>query len=401
MFFMVDVKTKDNSKKKKKYRFLHYLCAAGFLASGAYALSNFWEMHKFDKYVIKQVEIAANVPSAGMKKGKENNTLSMEAALIEARNHTNVSRLENPAIIWKTPISSVDMLEELLDKSIARSKEIEQFKESFDTGEVNEDSPEWIKNAYDKINAGKLDRRLEEVNKFVEQYGHSDHELIKTLLGTAQDLLKTAEEISNSEYGLRMANEYEAVNKVISGGTRLSAKNLSEKHRSLLQTLEKAGGWRSIIRFQADDFKQSHAQVFVGYLFANMGDLDRGLQHFNEAKKLMDKYPDDKNLAIIRMTPELSQKTIKGLIDSSIKELEALNHDQSKYSAGWWKRLTYYNQSIGGQVNPSIMDLSEIINGRYYSRAFWSGILALSLLYFSGRFGKKYKLSEKYEVVTK
>ena len=178
------------------------------------------------------------------------------------------------------------------------------------------------------------------------------------------------------------------------------AKNLKEKHRSLLDTLDKAGGVRSIIRFQADDFKEAHANVFVGYLMANMGDLNEGLKQFYKAKKLMDKYPDDKNLALIRNTPELSQKIIKGLIDSSISELEALNEDSAKYSSGWWKRLTYYNQSIGGQSNPSIQDMSEMINDRYWSRAWWTGLFGLASLYVAGRYGKKLRLSKQYQVMS-
>lgn len=211
-------------------------------------------------------------------------------------------------------------------------------------------------------------------------------------------MLRSLEELSQSEYGLRMANEYEALNKAVAGGTRISAKSLSERHRSLLDTLKKAGGWRSIIRFQADDFKEAHAHVFVGYLMANMGDLDQGLTHFVSAKQIMDKYPDDKNLAIVRNTPELNQGIIKGLINSSIQELTALNQDQGKYSSGWWKRLTYYNQSIGGQSNPSIQDMSEEILGRYATRFTFSGVLALFSLYISGRFGRKLRLMNKYQV---
>ena len=195
-----------------------------------------------------------------------------------------------------------------------------------------------------------------------------------------------------------MANEYEALNNSIAGGTRTTGKNLKEKDRSLLDTLEKASGWRSIIRFQADDFKQAYGDVFVGYLMSNMGDLTRGLEYFEKAKELMDAYPDEKNLAIIRDTPELSQKIIKGLINSSIKELTALDKDSSKYSAGWWKRLTYYNESIGGQSKPSIQDISETIYGRYGSRAFWSGVIGLASLYIAGRFGKKLRLSKQYKV---
>ncbi len=376
---------KTNGKKIGKYRLFHYGFLAGTLAFGGYALSNLWEMHKFDKYVIKNIEIAANVPSAG-NSSESTHGLSMETALSDARQHTRVARLDNPAIIWKTPLTDVAVLEQLLDKSIERSQQIEQFKDSFKSGDVKDEYPQWIEDAHDRINP---DVFAEELSRNGQEYSESGRAMLKTL-----------EELSKSEYGQRMANEYEALNNSVAGGTRTSAKNLKEKHRSLLDTLDKAGGVRSIIRFQADDFKEAHANVFVGYLMANMGDLNEGLKQFYKAKKLMDKYPDDKNLALIRNTPELSQKIIKGLIDSSISELEALNEDSAKYSSGWWKRLTYYNQSIGGQSNPSIQDMSEMINDRYWSRAWWTGLFGLASLYVAGRYGKKLRLSKQYQVMS-
>jgi len=291
--------------------------------------------------------------------------------------------LDNPAIIWQTPLTDVNMLNDLLDRAIQRSGEIEQFKQSFSTGQVEEDYPDWIRNANERINPAVI-RDIRENNSELSDEDRTS--------------LIALEELTSSEYGLRIANEYSALNNVVAGGTRMSAKNLSVRNRSLLDTLEQAAGWRSIIRFQADDYKDAYAHVFVGYLMANMGDLDESLVHFNAAKDLMDAYPADKNLAIFRNTPDLSQEVIQGLINSSIVELSDLNNDPGKYSAGWWKRLTYYNQSIGGQANPSITDMSEAINDRYYSRMFWSGLLGFMSFYIAGFFGKKLKLSEEYEV---
>lgn len=374
---------RNNGKKIRLYKRLHYGFLAGALAFGSYAASNLWEMHKFDKYVIKNIEIAANVPSTG---GESVSDLSMESALSKAREQTRVSSLENPAIIWKTPITDVSILEQLLEKGIERSRQIEQFKKSFRTGEIGKGYPQWVKNAYERINPEIF---AQELKRNGENYSPRERAMLRTL-----------EELAKSEYGQRIANEYEALNKTVAGGTRISAKNLSEKHRSLLDTLEKAGGWRSIIRFQADDYKETYANVFVGYLMANMGDLDGGLKHFYKAKRLMDQYPDDKNLSIIRETPELGQDVIKGLINSSIKELTSLNEDPSKYSAGWWKRLLYYNQSIGGQSNPSIQDMSEIIYGRYQLRAILAGLIGLASLYIAGKYGKRLRLSKQYEVIS-
>lgn len=361
----------------------HKILANGFfgltILSLGYSALNVWNMHTFDKYVIKQIEIAANVPS--VSSSESTSDLSMETSLRNAKSQLNVSRLENPAIIWKTPLTEISTLDDLLEKSIERSKQIGQLQESFRTGKVQSDAPQWVKDAHSKLDLKTIYSNLSQ----------NEADIISRIIPTLTEL-------ADSEYGQRIGSEYEALNTVVAGGTRTQGKSLSERNRSLLDTLSKASGWRSIIRFQADDYKNTHAHVFIGYLMANMGYLSEGLKHFHEAKKLMDKYPDNQNLAIIRDTPELNQKTIKDLINSSIIELEKLDKDSSKYSTGWWKRLRYYNQSIGGQVNPSIQDVSEEIYGRYSKRFFWTGILGLGFFFLAGRFNKRLRNAKKYEV---
>lgn len=370
------LKPPENKQNKYKRRALLFAAFAGLW--GYFSVSNLWDMHKFDKHVCRHIEIAANVPTAGSSNGSD---LSMESALQDAQENLGVARLQNPAIIWKTPVTDVGVLENLLKKAIERSRQIQSFKESYEAEEPSQEWPEWVREAHQKLKVHPIMEGLDKEQK-------------KTIL----KFYPVLEELTESEYGQRIASEYEALNNVVAGGTRISAKSLKERHRSLLDTLERAGGWRSIIRFQADDYKEAYARVFVGYLYANMGCLDNSLVHFREAKKIMDQYDDDKNLAIWRNTPELRQSTIKGLIDSSIRELEALNNDPTKYSTGWWKRLIYYNQSIGGQTNPSISDIGDNIYYRHQSRAFWCGIVALLALGICGLYTKKYRLAKKYEV---
>ncbi len=365
--------------KKRKYALL----AAGFTAMTAvcsyYSASNFWRWHIWDKYVIKQVEIAANVPSVG--KNDDEHGLSMEQALQEARGNLSVSPLENPAIIWETPYTSVKALDDLLSKAVQRTQEIKQFQDAFSTGMVQVSYPKWVKEAHARLDPRVLTQKLNGHNEILEA------------------LVPTLDELAESEYGQRIGSEYEALNSVVAGGTRTSGKNLKEKHRSLLDTLDEVGGLRSIVRFQADDYKETFAQVFVGYLKANMGYLDEALVHLRNAKKVMDRYPDDKNLAWFRNTPELEQRTIKGLINSTIREWVALNKDEARYSTGWWKRLRYYNQSIGGQADPSIQDMAENINSRYFVRATWPGNFALGFLYLAGLYAKRLRKVKEYEVV--
>jgi tetratricopeptide (TPR) repeat protein len=355
--------------KKRKYKGLHVAFLASTLACSVYAGNNALNWHNVDKYISKPVLIAANVPSidgAG--------DLNMRKALEQASQGLPVSPLENSAIIWETELSSINSLDMLLTKATERTKQLEQLKQSFDTGEASSTAPAWVKSA-------------------VQNLTLSDAALAQSPAAAA-----TLQELAKSEYGLRIASEYEALNSVVGGGTRTSGKSLEEKHKSLLETLGNASGLRSMIMFQADDYKQAHSHVFVGYLLANMGDLDSAITHFRQAKEIMDSYSDDKNVSLIRDTPELSQRTIKGLIDSSITELDALNDDPAKYSSGWWKRLTYYNYSIGGQASPSILDISENIADRYWDRAFYGGILAVISFYVAGFFGRRHQLSRKYHV---
>ncbi len=370
----------NNNAKKTKYGFLAGAFLGLSLICGGYSAKNIWSMHLFDKYVIKHIEIAANVPSVSGNTQTASN-LSMQSSLEEAKKNLHVSPMKNPAIIWKTPLTEVGALEDLLKKAIERCRQIGQFQNSFSMGKVDEEAPAWVKDAYVKLDIGAVVSAVKpEERKIIDK------------------IVPSLSELAESEYGQRIGSEYESVNTVVAGGTRLQGKSLKERHRSLLDTLDKAGGWRSIIRFQADDYMESYADVFVGYLMANMGYVSEGLEHFRKAKQIMDKYPDDKNLAIIRDTPELSQETIKGLIESSIKELEALDKDKGKYSTGWWKRLRYYNQSIGGQTNPSIQDMAEEIQGRYSARFFWSGILGLGFLFLAGRYAKRLRNANVYEV---
>ncbi len=294
--------SKTNGGKKRKYGLLTGGALGLSLLCGAYAAVNAWSMHTFDKHVIKPIEIAANVPSVS-RSSESSTDISMESALEDAREHLGVSRLQNPAIVWKTPITEMGTLDDLLGKAIERTRQIGQFQESFESGEVEDDMPQWVKDAHSRLDVGAVFSALNpEEREIVERF-------VPSLI-----------ELAESEYGQRIGSEYEALNTVIAGGTRIQAKALKESHRSLLDTLGRAGGLRSIVRFQADDYKETYAQVFVGYLMANMGYVAEGLDHFGQAKEIMDKYPDDKNLAIFRKTPELSQKTIKGLINSSIRE---------------------------------------------------------------------------------
>jgi len=371
---------KKNHRKAKNYA-LHKLFLTGTLIAGIYSGLNLWEIHKFDKNVIKKIEVAANVVSVG---SHNENELSMESKLLEARKNTHISKHRNPAIIWKTRVTDVPTLDILLDKSIKRSREIQMFEDSFETGKIDPNSPPWVKEAHYKINPRGFRRELKENG---DNFNLRDKVIMGGLI-----------EFCESEFNQRIANEYDALNRVVSGGTRMKAKNLSERHKSLLDTLKKAGGWRSIIRFQADDFKQAYADVFVGYLTSNMGDIDTGLQHLRKAKKTMDKYSDDKNLAIWRNTDELSQRTIKGLINSAIIEFDTLNKDESKYSSGWWKRLAYYSRSIGGQTDPSIYDVADNVVGRYKARGIYLGILGGISFFVAGKFGKRYKKSKEYWV---
>jgi len=373
-----ETSTTENNPKKRKYARITCAFLGASLLFAGYAGLNAWNLHKFDKYVTKQIEIAANVPSVSSAVKSD---LSMESALTQARSQVFISSMNNPALIWKTPLTQVDTLEDLLGKATERAHQIGEFQEAFATGKITSQTPAWVVNAYNKLDLKRM-------------FASLTQEQQKVFSGIAPSFIELAE----SEFGQRIASEYESLNSAVAGGTRTQAKSISERNRSLLDTLDKAAGYRSIIRLQATDYKASHAHVFIGYLFANMGYVSEGVAQIEKAKAIMSKYPAEKNLALFRDTPELSQQTINALLDSSIKELKSLDADPSKYSTGWWKRLRYYNQSIGGQSNPCIQDVSEAIEDRYMARLKISGALALIGFYFAGKMGKRLRNAKRYEV---
>jgi len=68
----------SNIKKIVKYNSWHKGFMLTSLICGLYAANNLWEMHEFDKYVIQNVGVAANVLSAG----KSSDSVMRERILI-------------------------------------------------------------------------------------------------------------------------------------------------------------------------------------------------------------------------------------------------------------------------------------------------------------------------------
>ena len=60
-----DPTIEDNGKSIRKYKLLHTTLLTASALAAVYLGNNLWNIHKFDKYVNKYIEIAANVPSAG------------------------------------------------------------------------------------------------------------------------------------------------------------------------------------------------------------------------------------------------------------------------------------------------------------------------------------------------
>jgi hypothetical protein len=89
---------------------------------------------------------------------------------------------------------------------------------------------------------------------------------------------------------------------------------------------------------------------------------------------------------------------IKGTIDSAIDELSKLDDASDKFSTGWWKRLRYFNKSIGGQEDPSILDVCESINSRYTTRAMLDFSLAAFFLFMAGFYAKRARKESLYHV---
>ncbi len=212
--FLIMSYTTTNGKKKRKYGLL----TAGFLSAslvcGGYSAVNAWSLHTFDKYVIKQIEIAANVPTVS-RSSKSPSGLSMESSLEEARRKLDVSRLENPAIIWETPLTEISTLDDLLGQAIERARQIGQFQESFSEGKVPKTAPQWVKDAHHELNMSYILSTLHEYK-----------------LDKMSGIIPSLAALTQSEYGQRIGSEYEALNTVVAGGTRTQGKSLTESQHS-------------------------------------------------------------------------------------------------------------------------------------------------------------------------
>ena len=314
-------------------------------------IQNAYNWHSFDKNVTKYVEVANGAVTSGRKEG----IVSMEESLDTAYENAKAWEGTNPAIIWKTSYSDVDTFMVLTKRASQRAREIGQLEEALRTGEAPIDAAEWV-----KITVNSL------------RVNENDSPLLKR--------------IAYSEKGQTIASSYEALNDVIAGGSRVSGEKTSTEDRSLAYTLDRASGWRAIIRTEADDYKNAAAQTKVAMINSNMGYLTDAIANLKKAYAAIEKYPDSKNLSIWRdvatMNQGVSEKSILSAADK-FKEVEYTD-PSLKYSAGWWDRVSKLGESIGGDETPCLTDLADNICGRYATRFGCDIAILLSLGALSG-----------------
>src|SRR3989344_568036 len=312
----------------------------GSLYFGKGCVGDIYKNHVWDRDVTKYVEVANGAVTAGKKEG----IISMEESLEQAYDHASRWKGKNLAIKWATATSEVDSLRSLLQMAARRSHEIGQLEQALYMGVLPNDAPAWIKETVDA-------------------------------LYTDKDSSKLDKRITYSEKGQTIASSYEALNDVIAGGSRVSG-DASTEDRSLIFILDEAGGIKSIVRGEGNDYKKAAALVYISLIKSNMGFLDEAIADLKKAYNTIKNYPDDKNLSIVRNTVTMNQGTLEKLLLGAIDKFEEVNKtDPSlKYSAGWWDRVAKLGESIGGDETPCLTDISKHIGGRYSDRALLAGL---------------------------
>jgi len=323
----------------------------GSLYFGGKAIQNAYNWHSFDKNVTKYVEVANGAVTAGKKEG----VVSMEESLDTAYNNAQVWEGRNPAIIWETPYSDVNTFMVLTKKASQRAHDIGQLEEALKTGEVPKGATDLVKRSVESLRVNEIDSQL-------------------------------LKRLAYSEKGQTIASAYEALNDVIAGGSRVTGEKISTEDRSLVYILDRAGGWRAIIRAEADDYKTAAAHTKVALINANMGYLPEAVEDLQKAHAAIEKYPDSKNLSIWRDVATMNQGILEKSIISAADKFKEVDDTEAslKYSAGWWDRVSKLGESIGGDETPCLTDLADNISGRYATRFRWDIALLLSLGVLSG-----------------
>ena len=320
----------------------------GALYFSVKCVENTYSWHRWDKDVTTYVQIANGAMRAGspsselIKDAPVKEVVSMEASLKKAVQNAESWEGINPAILWKTPYSDVNEFRTLATYAAKQSKAIEDLRTAMNTGKLPSplEAP-WIGQVYEMLSPGS-----------------GDTPRMRRLV--------------LSEIGKTVSDAYESLNDVISGGQRFSERT-ETIDRSLVYILESAAGWRSFIGGEANDYQQAAARVKVAHILANMGAIPDALVKLEQAYKLMDHYPDSKNLSLFRDVATLNQGTLKRSILSAIqtlREVEGAN-PAMKYSAGWWGQVSKFGESIAGKETPCLTDLADNISDRYALRAWW------------------------------
>jgi len=333
--------------KKIKKKIIQAALLGGTIASGVVMLYNAYNWHAFDKGVGKYIELA----NGSMVAAKQEGILSMEECLNTANENAKKWAGKNTGIIWKTPYTDVDTFRILTRKASQRCREIGQLEEALRTGDSPKHAADWVKQTVDSL--------------------HTSAE--------SSPLMKR---LAYSEGGQTIACAYKALIDIIAGGANASLKHQGGvEDRSLDHMLNIAKGGRSIIRFQADDYMKAYDNTKIAVINADMGYLADAVKDLRKAYELIEAYPDEKNLALIRNVITMNQGALEGSILGAMSKLKELdNVDPSlKYSAGWWDQVHKMTESVGGHNVPCLTDFSGEIEGGYAAR-FWLGLGLTTLL---------------------
>jgi hypothetical protein len=290
---------------------------------------------------------------------------SMESMLEEALINVRTYKDENFAIFYHTEFYNSNNFIELIEESIKRAKELGMLDQAYKTGKVDDSAPDWVKYTFNSIKP--KDNQNPQENR-----------------------------VLSSELGSVVKNMYEAFGDAVSGGVTVSGDNVKVSNMALVCMLDNVStkAWWPTSHANFSDMKNAWANTYFALLYANMGNLKKATDHLTKTSEILDKYPDNADLAII--VPgykNLTMSYLKGSVKSAIDELNALdNMDiKDKYTSGWWGNVQKKAQSLGsGDV--FIGEISKSYSNRLKTRIILWGVLGLGGLILTAYSG----LSEDY-----
>jgi len=306
--------------------------------AGYKGCSDFNNGIRADKQIITPIKLAGATITAGANQSSQ----SMESLLTEAMINSKKHAGENTAIYYKTDIYSVDNLTELLSTAAQHAKELGMLDNAYKTGQLSSDAPQWVRLTYENC-------------------------------VPPQETNMNLRRLLSSEFSGVIGTVYESFNDAVSGGVIVSGEKVETQNMSLINILDDAAGksWWPTSHANYTAMNNATAHTYFSLIYANMGELDKVNVELNKALTILEKYPDNADLAvIIPGYKNLNMGYLKNTVKDAIKEFDGLNNVDSdkKYTRGWWGQVQKKAESLGSN-DMFIGAIAQDQKGRYDSKS--------------------------------